>query len=237
MNEGQRRPAGEFSAWLSALLDAVRNGTNSDTPCDGCVACCSSSQFVHIGPDETDALDHIPAEVLFAAPGTPDGFVLMGYDEHGRCPMLADTRVHDLRAPAADLSHVRLQGVPGRRSRSGRGQGARRRAGGGVGVRPSRRARPGRARGGPGGRGVPRASPRRLPAWCSPAGADPGRAPRVRGPHGLRRHPGSRAGSRPRRDPIPPLSRSESWDLRRGGGRGRRRRWLGGRSRRGHPGR
>ena len=117
MNEGQRRPAGEFSAWLSSLLVAVRHGTNSDTPCDGCVACCSSSQFVHIGPDETEALDHIPAEVRFAAPGAPDGYVLMGYDEQGRCPMLADTgctiyehrprtcRTYDCRVfPAAGLA-------------------------------------------------------------------------------------------------------------------------------------
>ena len=28
--------------------------------------------------------------MLFAAPGLPDGHVLMGYDEHGSCPMLVD---------------------------------------------------------------------------------------------------------------------------------------------------
>ena len=91
MNERVRRPAGEFSGWLSSLLDAVKDGTSPDVPCDGCVACCSSSQFVHIAPDETDALEHIPAELLFAAPGAPEGYVLMGYDEHGRCPMLAES--------------------------------------------------------------------------------------------------------------------------------------------------
>jgi Fe-S-cluster containining protein len=90
MNERRRRPAGEFSAWLSTLLAAVRDGTSSDVPCDGCVACCSSSQFVHVGPDENDAREHIPAELLFAAPGMPEGYELMGYDEQGRCPMLAD---------------------------------------------------------------------------------------------------------------------------------------------------
>jgi len=90
MNERARRPAGEFSGWLSSLLDAVRDGTSPDVPCDGCIACCSSSQFVHIGPDEADALAHIPAELLFAAPGAPEGYVLMGYDEQGRCPMLVD---------------------------------------------------------------------------------------------------------------------------------------------------
>src|SRR5215207_1964349 len=90
MNESATRPAGEFSTWLDELLTAIRDGTNSAVPCDGCIACCSSSQFVHIGPGEQDALEHIPAELLFAAPGMPDGYVLMGYDERGRCPMLAD---------------------------------------------------------------------------------------------------------------------------------------------------
>jgi len=47
---------------------------------------------VHIDPDETEALAHIPSELLFAAPGTPIGYFLLGYDERGRCPMLTDGR-------------------------------------------------------------------------------------------------------------------------------------------------
>jgi Fe-S-cluster containining protein len=90
MNESATRPAGEFSTWLAELLTAIRDGTNSAVPCDGCVACCSSSQFVHVAPDEVDALAHIPAELLFPAPGMPAGHVLMGYDQQGRCPMLVD---------------------------------------------------------------------------------------------------------------------------------------------------
>ena len=35
-----------------------------------CTACCTSSQFVHIEPDETDTLAHIPAALRFPAPGT-----------------------------------------------------------------------------------------------------------------------------------------------------------------------
>jgi hypothetical protein len=49
-----------------------------------------SSQFVPIGPDETDTLAHIPAELLFPAPRLPRGHVLLGYDERGQCPMLVD---------------------------------------------------------------------------------------------------------------------------------------------------
>lgn len=45
---------------------------------------------MHIGPDETDALAHIPPQLLFPAPGFPAGHVLMGYDEGGHCPMFVD---------------------------------------------------------------------------------------------------------------------------------------------------
>jgi hypothetical protein len=61
-------------------------------PCDGCTACCTSSQFVHIAPDETDTLSHIPTNLLFPAPGLPGGHVLLGYDERGHCPMLVDNK-------------------------------------------------------------------------------------------------------------------------------------------------
>jgi Fe-S-cluster containining protein len=45
---------------------------------------------VHIEPDETDTLAHIPEELLFPAPRAPRGHVLMGYDQRGHCPMLVD---------------------------------------------------------------------------------------------------------------------------------------------------
>jgi Fe-S-cluster containining protein len=80
--------AGDFSTWLH---DAGQ-GRSGDVPCNGCTACCTSSQFVHIGPEETDTLAHIPVPLLFPAPGLPAGHVLLGYDDHGRCPMLVDGR-------------------------------------------------------------------------------------------------------------------------------------------------
>ncbi len=79
-----------FGPWLKGLGAALRGEVDSDVPCGSCIACCSSSQFVHVEPDETDALAHIPAELLFPAPGMPRGHRLMGYDERGRCPMLTD---------------------------------------------------------------------------------------------------------------------------------------------------
>jgi uncharacterized protein len=82
--------AGGFSAWLEGMERALAGEQESDVPCGPCTACCASSQFVHIAPDETDALAHVPRELQFPAPRLPAGHVLLGYDERGRCPMLTD---------------------------------------------------------------------------------------------------------------------------------------------------
>lgn len=85
-------PAGAFSAWLREMQDALVDDGPVNVPCRGCTACCMSSHRVPIAPDETEALSRIPAGVLTPAPGMPDGHVLLGYDEQGRCSMLADGR-------------------------------------------------------------------------------------------------------------------------------------------------
>lgn len=84
--------AGDFSSWLTEMQGAIRGEHGSDVPCGSCTACCTSSQFIHIDPDEADTLAHLPAELLFPAPRLPDGQVLLGYDEQGRCPMLIGGR-------------------------------------------------------------------------------------------------------------------------------------------------
>jgi len=109
--------AGAFSTWLVEIQAAIRGERGSDVPCGGCTACCTSSQFVHIEPDETRTLSRIPAALLFPAPGLPRGHRLMGYDENGHCPMLVDAtcsiyadrprtcRTYDCRIfPAADIA-------------------------------------------------------------------------------------------------------------------------------------
>lgn len=83
-------PAGRFSTWLLRIGRA--EGEDADVPCNGCTACCTSSQFIHIAPNETDTLARIPAALLFPAPGLPKGHVLLGYDHHGHCPMFVDQR-------------------------------------------------------------------------------------------------------------------------------------------------
>ena len=82
--------AGEFTSWVTGMQAALRGEQDSDVPCGTCTGCCTSSQFVHIAPDETDTLAHIPSILLFPAPRMPPGNVLLGYDERGHCPMLVE---------------------------------------------------------------------------------------------------------------------------------------------------
>jgi hypothetical protein len=83
--------AGDFASWAVGMQEAIAGSRESDVPCNGCTACCTSSQFVHIEPDETETIAHIPAELLFRAPRAPRGHVLLGYDERGHCPMLIES--------------------------------------------------------------------------------------------------------------------------------------------------
>jgi Fe-S-cluster containining protein len=83
-------PAGRFSTWVAEMEAALRRERDADVPCAGCTACCRASQFVHVEPDEVDAITHIPAELLFPAPRLPAGHKVLGYDERGWCPMLVD---------------------------------------------------------------------------------------------------------------------------------------------------
>ncbi len=90
MTRPPRLAAGAFSAWAARTRHAQVSDDDAEVPCDACTACCRSSYFVHIGPDETRTLRRIPRELLFAAPGRPAGHVVLGYDERGHCPMLVD---------------------------------------------------------------------------------------------------------------------------------------------------
>jgi Fe-S-cluster containining protein len=92
MAEQQYLPAGRFSSWLRRIRNAHAKENGANVPCGECNACCRSSYFIHIRPKETQTLIRIPRELLFAAPGLPNGNVLMGFDEYGYCPMLIDHR-------------------------------------------------------------------------------------------------------------------------------------------------
>jgi len=92
MSEQESLAAGRFGQWLGGLEEAPDGKRSADVPCGSCTACCTSSQFVHIAPDEQQTLAHVPKELLFPAPGLPRGHVLLGYDDRGHCPMLLDGR-------------------------------------------------------------------------------------------------------------------------------------------------
>ena len=107
--------AGDFSTWLRDMRAALRGERGAEVPCAGCNACCRSSQFVHVEPDEHDALAHIPRELLFPAPGLPRGHRVLGYDQDGRCPMLVDDRcsIYDHRPRACRTYDCRIFAATG----------------------------------------------------------------------------------------------------------------------------
>jgi uncharacterized protein len=82
--------AGDFTTWKREMKSAIRGEGESDVACGTCTACCTSSQFIHIAPNETNALAHIPKKLLFPAPNMANGHVILGYDKQGHCPMLVN---------------------------------------------------------------------------------------------------------------------------------------------------
>lgn len=76
-----------FSEWLRAIGES---DADMAVDCGECRGCCTSSYFIHVGPDETDALAVIPKRLLFRAPGLAKGHFLIGYSENGHCAMFRD---------------------------------------------------------------------------------------------------------------------------------------------------
>jgi Fe-S-cluster containining protein len=92
MTRQQELPAGCFSSWLRRTRSALVKENRADVPCGDCIACCMSSYFIHIRPEETRTIARINKKLLFPAPGLPKGNVLLGYGMEGRCPMLIEGR-------------------------------------------------------------------------------------------------------------------------------------------------
>lgn len=93
-NAGRQQPiaAGSFSAWLEDFRSALLQDRGIEVPCGDCQACCKSSYFIHIRPEEKETLGRIDKKLLFPAPGWPRGNRLLGYFENGWCPLLVDER-------------------------------------------------------------------------------------------------------------------------------------------------
>jgi uncharacterized protein len=74
--------------WLRRIKKALAENSSMKVSCGECNACCRSSFFIHVNPEETRTLCRVPKELLFPAPLWPKGHMILGYDKHGRCPML-----------------------------------------------------------------------------------------------------------------------------------------------------
>jgi len=81
-----------FSSWLRSALAALAEERPADVPCGGCNACCRTSHFIHVRPEEKRTRARLPRELLFPAPGLPPGNLVLAYDQAGCCPMLISGR-------------------------------------------------------------------------------------------------------------------------------------------------
>jgi Fe-S-cluster containining protein len=90
MKIDRKSSAGPFSVWMRRMRLAMQNETGMDVPCGTCNACCRAFYFIHIRSTEKETLRHIPKKILFPAPHSAQGDVLLGYTKPGRCPMLID---------------------------------------------------------------------------------------------------------------------------------------------------
>jgi len=83
--------AGDFSAWLGRIREALLTEGWDGRRLQRVRRLLQLVVLhAHQGPDETRALALIRDELLVAAPGLPEGHVVLGYDDDGRCPMLGD---------------------------------------------------------------------------------------------------------------------------------------------------
>jgi Fe-S-cluster containining protein len=90
--DNRRLSAGSFAAWLRSAQAALAEEQPADLPCGDCNACCRTSHFVHVRPEEKRTLARLPRDLLFPAPGLPPGNLVLGYDQAGRCPLLVAGR-------------------------------------------------------------------------------------------------------------------------------------------------
>lgn len=87
--EADPLPAGNFSAWLRAMREALSGDGGMDVACGDCRGCCTSSYYIKVRASEHAALARIGESNLEREPA-PDGSRLMGFRENGHCLMLQD---------------------------------------------------------------------------------------------------------------------------------------------------
>jgi uncharacterized protein len=80
--------AGDFDVWLADIQASFQDGLGTSVPCGDCRACCMSSYFIPVTPEDTPARAAIPPHLLVPVPGGSDGHFVLGHDAHGHCPLL-----------------------------------------------------------------------------------------------------------------------------------------------------
>ena len=112
---GGALPAGEFAAWLRDTRAALDEKRPADPPCGSCNACCRTSHFIHVRPEDGRALRTLPRAYLSPAPDLPPGNLVLGFDAAGRCPMLVEDRctIYDVRPRACRTYDCRIYAAAG----------------------------------------------------------------------------------------------------------------------------
>ena len=111
-------PAGELSSWFAAMQVALRGEGESDVPCG------ALHRLLPVGPvraHRTRRDRHARARPRGAArarPGASEGARGAGVRRARALPDARGARLHDLRAPAAHVPHLRLPGVRRHRDRA-----------------------------------------------------------------------------------------------------------------------
>ncbi|MBU1169809.1 MAG: YkgJ family cysteine cluster protein [Proteobacteria bacterium] len=82
--------AGDFGSWLAQVQASFRGTDGTVVPCGDCRGCCTSSQFIHVCPQETRTIVFIPKNLLVKAPGLEAGHMVLGFSSDGSCPMFLD---------------------------------------------------------------------------------------------------------------------------------------------------
>jgi len=86
------QPEPPFAAWLSSAVATLEDDEPAEVPCGDCNACCRTHHYIHVRPEEKRARARLPRASLYPAPGLPPGYLVIGPDDAGCCPLLADGR-------------------------------------------------------------------------------------------------------------------------------------------------
>jgi Fe-S-cluster containining protein len=85
-------PEVRFADWLGSAVATLEDDVPAEVPCGDCNACCRTHHYIHVRPEEKHARARLPRESLYPAPGLPPGYLVIGPDEDGCCPLLAEGR-------------------------------------------------------------------------------------------------------------------------------------------------